>query len=431
MKRKNVWLVLELIIITVLSWLFIDMITTAYYARYFTGDITPFETAHLVVGRMERPDTTDSTSARVDDRSAMAAIRSRLMAMPEVQSVCFTDDYIYNGTESAFNNLYANADGIPTLGVRAHPYHLMPGEPFLATQGIELMTESPAPQTVESANADGTNGYAYITHALALDLYGSTDCVGKELLWVEPEYTHAGYDEYDSVKVRQTYRIAGVMQDFKSTPYGWQNRSVLVFDWLPTLMPSSVMIRLQPTARTTEFIEQVSPHLKTDFSAGSCRIAALGTYDDMLSSLLASDSTTLETQLFFLLLSIFVVNMLLGVVGTYWMRIRRMREAIGIRRSFGATRWRIMRSLLADGIKVYTVAYIIGTFIYMQFCIYSGIDVTHGIIDDTDRFAQFWPHFAVVSVVCYLVQLCVVALGVIIPAWRAIRMPIVTALHDE
>ena len=61
----------------------------------------------------------------------------------------------------------------------------------------------------------------------------------------------------------------------------------------------------------------------------------------------------------------FLFCLFLGVSGTFWMQTSNRREEIGIMKSFGATSSVIVRTLIAEGVILATVAVAIGCFLYL------------------------------------------------------------------
>ena len=111
----------------------------------------------------------------------------------------------------------------------------------------------------------------------------------------------------------------------------------------------------------------------------------------------------------------FLVNLCLGVVGTFWLQTRTRREEVGVMLSFGATPGRIVRLLLGEGAVLTTLGTLVGCFIYLQYAISEGlsrgVSYYEGLPPEywTDF---FWAHFLIVSLFVYAILLVVVSTGV-------------------
>ncbi|MBQ4276584.1 MAG: FtsX-like permease family protein [Bacteroidaceae bacterium] len=456
------WLVAELCIITMLSWFFIDNLVVYYYDRYLTGDITPFETHHLVVGRMEvdRTDAGQDQNRDVEvtqdaDQAALDDIRNRLLALPEVESVCYADDYVFAQLDRYHWTTWADAYNTKEHRAGAYSIHLYLDEPFFETHGIEVMRakqsaqsspSSPSAQSAPSAQSSPSSpddeditsnaGQVYISRCMARSIFGSEEAaLGKKLVWLDVDYADRPDGSAPAAEeVRGTYTVAGVTADVKASPEERNSLVVFVQEMLHPMLTSHILIRLKPDADAKDFVKRTSKNLYDNFNSGRSFIQELETYDQHISNQSSRTSLQIENQLFLLILAIFGVNALLGVVGTFWMQLRRRREEIGIMRSFGATRWRILRKMFGEGVLLYTVSFILADIIYLQIVLSTGMvsDRNMGqLIGEASWIEQFWPHFAIVSAVVYLLILLLVCIGVLIPTLHAIRVIIVDALHED
>ena len=139
----------------------------------------------------------------------------------------------------------------------------------------------------------------------------------------------------------------------------------------------------------------------------------------------------------------FLVNLSLAVIGTVWLQAKRRTEECGVRRAYGATRLRLLVSFLWEGALMATITVLIGCIIFLNYA-YSGYK-TYGDYEafkmyrvyptsqpvDFTWVDHFWPHFLVVSIFVYLIILCTVLLGTVIPAWRICRSEITASLREE
>ena len=441
------WLVAELCIITMLSWFFIDNLVVYFYDRYLTGDITPFETHHLVVGRMEvdRTDAGQERNRDVEvtqdaDQAALDDIRNRLLALPEVESVCYADDYVFAQLDRYHWTTWADAYNTKEHRAGAYSIHLYLDEPFFETHGIEVMRAKQSAQSAPSSPDDeditSNAGQVYISRCMARSIFGSEEAaLGKKLVWLDVDYADRPDGSTPAAEeVRGTYTVAGVTADVKASPEERNSLVVFVQEMLHPMLTSHILIRLKPDADAKDFVKRTSKNLYDNFNSGRSFIQELETYDQHISNQSSRTSLQIENQLFLLILAIFGVNALLGVVGTFWMQLRRRREEIGIMRSFGATRWRILRKMLGEGVLLYTVSFILADIIYLQIVLSTGMvsDRNMGqLIGEASWIEQFWPHFAIVSAVVYVLILLLVSVGVLIPTLHAIRVNIVDALHED
>ena len=111
----------------------------------------------------------------------------------------------------------------------------------------------------------------------------------------------------------------------------------------------------------------------------------------------------------------FLVNLFLGISGTFWLSTRTRREEMGVRLSYGASAWKIRLMLLSEASVLTTFSVIMGCLIYFQWIVREGFYVLAGMApSDDSRYIthQFWTHFLVVSGIVYVIMLVVTWIGV-------------------
>ena len=137
----------------------------------------------------------------------------------------------------------------------------------------------------------------------------------------------------------------------------------------------------------------------------------------------------------FILSAFFLINVVLGSVGTMWLQTRRRIRETGVLRSFGATNTDIIRMLIGESIVLYTAAFIIADLVCMQFGYRFGLGKGYDIpltLNLTDSWlSHFWVHFGVLSAIVYAIMLVCVLLGTYFPARKLSHISPVDALRYE
>ena len=131
----------------------------------------------------------------------------------------------------------------------------------------------------------------------------------------------------------------------------------------------------------------------------------------------------------------FLINLCLGVAGTFWLQTRTRREEIGVMLSFGATPGHIVRLLMGEGAVLTFIASLTGFLIYLQYALKEGLSMSMSLcwMENTDNYwvSDFTLHFLIVSCIILLILLLVVLAGIYIPARSISRIPPTEALRDE
>ena len=167
-----------------------------------------------------------------------------------------------------------------------------------------------------------------ISRSLAERLFGSAKAaIGKDI-------THSFFIEEEWVT---SYRICGVVEDVHVSEISfdtWQ-RYVPTTDNPLRYVHSQLLIRLRPDVNVRRFVEEQNFRLR-QFATDGLAIVSFTPYEDLTTSknqfaspMLSYDfNLSVATALFFL------INLCLGVIGTFWMQTKRRTEESGIMRAF-------------------------------------------------------------------------------------------------
>ena len=268
-----------------------------------------------------------------------------------------------------------------------------------------------------------------LTRSGAIALFGTADVVGRRFtICYDPAYE---------------VTVAGVVEDFRmSVPTTIRSMIITTKELLTA--NCQYVIRLKKGVNASRFVEEHGNDLIRSGRTGFNRISNLMTFDEHLQQLELDDGRTQEVNRSLALALFFLVNLMLAVIGTVWLHAKRRTEECGVRRAFGATRWRVFFDFLWRNALLATAAVIIGCIIYLNYA-HSGVQVYNGeehyetlytyqgylLPIDKTWVEHFWPHFLVVSAVVYIIILCTVLIGTAIPALKIIGAKITNALRDE
>ena len=173
-------------------------------------------------------------------------------------------------------------------------------------------------------------------------------------------------------------------------------------------------------------MEKTTTHLKF----GNLFVRSVVSYDDHIKDMEYGYGVTNTYRMNTVLCLFFLINLVLGVTGTFWLQTRSRCEEVGVMLSYGANPSHIIRMLLGEGAVLATIAVVIGCFIYLQY------GLSEGLYTMGEPFGNYWIndftyHFVAVSVIVYIVIVAVVLLGVYIPARKISRILPTEALRDE
>ena len=449
-RRQNGWVFAEIILITVLSFYFIDHFVVTTYDRYFCRPAGDFEREHLLVaqtGQTPSPlplkgedvhlpeaeyDSQQNTSLPPSEEelgeglSSLYALRDRIRALPEVQYAGLTNYIVGQGPN--LTSSYAS-EGDSTRRCGAYMQHYPLHEQFIEALGLTPVEGSPSARVLSEECPEGG---VVITRSLAQAIFDTDQVVGRRM--VEWDFSDRALQEHGEPVIVNRYTIAGVVEDFRLQENDRYAYSILCARIEGYATPK-MLIRLHPDVDAQAFLNQLtSPASQALRKAGDRFLISVQTYKDWQKKGNGPDDYTMTNTLLGILLALFLLNVVLGTLGTFWLQLRKRTEDIGIMRSFGAKRRDIFLMVWGEAALLTLLACIVGQLIWFQFAI--SMDFSPGLsMSGTGRERNwveiFWLHYLVICVVQYLLMLAVVTLAIIVPTWRAAHLRPVDALRHE
>ena len=420
-KKQNGFIFAEIALIAVLSFYLIDSITVWVYGNYFCHADGEFEKEHLLVAQTGRTTAiADSVGSEADMLAPLFAFRDEIARLPEVQSVCLTQNIVGDGYGRwSYRAMAPEADTTRTCSAYFTLFCL--NQHYFETLGLTASEGSPSAEQLSSETpGDGV----VLTRSLARALFGTDEAVGRRVVQIEYSPDRNGKD----VEQMTHHTVTGIVEDVK--PENHERHHYLAFFPYSTFGSNTpqMLIRLKPEASAAAFVAKHS-----NFTNGSYGFASLSTYKDYQQRFPLISQYVITTLLSTLGL-LFALNVVLGTLGTFWLQIRKRTEDIGIMRSFGAKRRNIFWMIWGEGAMLTLLACIIGQIVWLQFAINIGLadgGIRATSLREADWVDSFWPHFLIVSTVQYALLLAIVTLGMVVPTFRAMYKRPVEALRHE
>jgi len=304
-----------------------------------------------------------------------------------------------------------------------YPLH----EQFIEALGLTPIEGSPSARVLSEECPEGG---VVITRSLAQAIFDTDQVVGRRM--VEWDFSDRALQEHGEPVIMNRYTIAGVVEDFRL-----QENDRYAYSILEPLSGSTpkMLIRLHPEVDAQAFLNQLtSPASQALRQVGDRFLISVQTYKDWQKEGNGPNDYTMTNTLLGILLALFLLNVVLGTLGTFWLQLRKRTEDIGIMRSFGAKRRDIFLMVWGEAALLTLLACIVGQLIWFQFAI--NMDLSPGMsMSGTGRERNwveiFWLHYLVICVIQYVIMLCVVSLAIAIPIWRAVHKRPVDALRQD
>jgi len=417
-RRQHVWLCVELVLISVVSWFVIDPLFVEVYDIFVEPD--GFDTSSLCCLRpMNDYDDVCGEDSEALEKD-LNVIKNKIQAMDEVESLCFeTSWFLYLGGNILS---YVSIPGDTTKSCFASIEWKLDGAgDFFKTYGYKVIAGNP--------NEDVKG--AVITRSVAEKLYGKTDVCGATIsIWHSADRREEEYVD--------DRKVIAVIEDVKLAKSVNCRHSIFCkATRFSAPLIECILVRLKAGVDADAFCERLRPTMQKELSSGKMYVCEAETFDNQVTQSLRFNGYTGYLRRYISLAVFFMFCLCLGTIGTFWLQTRKRQEEIGVRRSFGASKRRIMREFLTEGLVLTTICHIVGCFLFLQYAISFGLsrglmrtDMPLSHINDS-WLNHFAPHFLAVGTFIYLIILLTVSIGILIPAWNIVMTKPVEALREE
>lgn len=416
-RKRNIWLMLELILVTIVSWVIFDPIITMMHDKqlplgYEMQGLYEVQLASLKPGAKGYDEAEEETEKKVEH---ITRLMNKLQSHPDIESVTpIIGDCYPNSDGTITSAVGALGDSLNTLFILV--YRFVPNTSFFKTYGfgggsqLDEITFGPDDVIVTS------NVINYLKENSPLN--------------ISDRYMNAG----DSSSI---YQIRGSVDNLK---HHSSNRYAPVMfcpdNSLENYIGDGVILlyRLKEGVNEKRFAEEFRVWLSQNMRSGNYFARPpRSAYERELQNdkqLGVISTYWLNTGLAIF----FLINLCLGVIGTFWLQTKSRKQEIGIMLSYGATPRSILQLLWGEGFILTTLSTLIGCLLYLQYAIKEGLYRNNGdIFDGIEHYwvTDFTLHFVGVSFIVYFILLTVVFIGIYIPGHKISSINPTEALRDE
>lgn len=419
-RVRNVWLLSELILVTVLTWYITDPLFVLSYNRSLPLGYDPDGLLMAPIGNLPSNapgyDATEADSVHTMEN--MYRLLYKLRDYPGVQSAAPMVTFAFPGSGGSVSNSYA----YDTLAVCASISYFIPHTGFFETFGFKTYEG----KTLRELDAmDYQPNDLIVSVDLQQTLPELERLTGKRLYNIERD------DELDTT----FFSIKGVIEKIRFSRYE-QGRHAF-FEPQLNIYSDAVwdegvfLIRLKPDVSEQRFLEDFRMWAHSNLKAGNLYVDKVISYREQLEKQDYNSGIVNKYRMNVILAIFFFVNLVLGVTGTFWFQTNSRREEVGIMLAYGASSGNICRLLMGEATVLALFAWLVGCLIYLQYGLSEGAWYEQGYVVSSLWINNFWLHYVAVSLVVCLVIIVLVLLGVFIPAYKISRIPPTEALRDE
>lgn len=400
--HSNLWIATELLLVSVVMWYVVDYIYVQY--RVY-NEPHGFDISHCYLVSMggltdKSPDFIPNDTLIADEIEELV---NRIARRPEVEAVSLSQNsYPYNGSNSGSDIRY------DTLQSYGYVVRRLVTPDFLRVfryEGTRGETPEQLAEMLTKENFLASDNLYERKYNIKL-----TSLVGKQFyLWGD---------------TTKTYNLAASL---KSIRYSDHDQALFSYCMLYQLSRSWYDTHLEVCIRVKEnqdvdFINRLKADSEKQLRVGNVFIADIRSFADIRRNFEQNSMNELRNYVFgmvFLLLNIF-----LGLLGTFWFRTQQRRSEIALHKALGGTNRTIFNRLLTEGLLLLVIATVPAIVIDWNLAHAELNSWMNGTTLETGR-------FIITTVLTFVLITLMIVTGIGIPARKAMKIQPAEALREE
>ena len=403
--RGNIWLVMELILVSVVMW----WVTDKLYVRLATYfEPRGFNTEHcykIEMGELT-PKSPDYTERNYEERTAdILELAERLRRRPEIEAV--------------------------SISSNSHPYNGSNGTIKLQLEGDTLeasnwvIRRQVTPDFVRVFQYQGANGETpeqladmierneiLVSDNLFSSLYKKplpmTNYVGRRF--------HLNGDTTSSVRLGASLNVVRY-NDFQT---GNSSRTMVYkLDWFDK--DQELCVRVRPE-HDVDFISKVKADSESQYRVGNIFISEVRSFKDIRRNFQQGSYNEMRNNI--TIMVFLLVNIFLGLLGTFWFRTQQRKSEIALHKAHGATNPMVFTRLLSEGWLLLLIITPLALFI--------DFNIAHAELNSwLNGTTLEWDRLLICAGISFALMALMIAIGIGIPAKKAMKIDPAEALHGE
>ena len=328
--RGNIWLVMELILVSVVMWWVTDKLYVRLATYFAPRGFNTEQCYKLVMGELT-PKSPDYTERNYEERPAdILELAERLRRRPEIEAV--------------------------SISSNSHPYNGSNGTIKLQLEGDTLeasnwvIRRQVTPDFVRVFQYQGANGETpeqladmierdeiLVSDNLFSSLYKKplpmTNYVGRRF--------HLNGDTTSSVRLGASLNVVRY-NDFQT---GNSSRTMVYkLDWFDK--DQELCVRVRPE-HDVDFISKLKADSESQYLVGNFFISEVRSFKDIRRNVQQGYYNGMRND--FTIITFLLVNIFLGLLGTFWFRTQQRKGEIALHKAHGATNGMVYTRLLSEG----------------------------------------------------------------------------------
>ena len=403
--RSNLGLAIELLLVSVVMWLITDSL---YCTASIYFEPRGFDTEHCYLIEMGKltdksPDYTEQTNDQQNED--IHELANRLRQRPEIEAVSLSyNSYPYNGSNSTINMRLAD----DTLKATNWVIRRAVSPDFVKVfryEGARGETPEQLAEILERDEIIVSDNLFTSTYKRPMPM---TDYIGRRV-YLFNDTTHS-YPLGASVKVVR-------YGDFQS---GSNARSLMFGHdfWDPD---AELCVRVRAN-QDVDFIERLKADSEKQLRVGNIYISNIRSFKDIRRNFQQGQYNQVRDSI--TIMVFLLVNIFLGLLGTFWFRTQQRKSEIALHKAHGATNGMVFTRLLSEGWWLLLIITPIALLI--------DFNLAHAELNSWRNGTTLeWDRLLICGGISFALIALMIAIGIGIPARKAMKIDPAEALHNE
>lgn len=402
--QTNLWLAIELLLVSVVMWYATDYLYT-YTATFL--EPRGFNADHCYLIEMaeltdKSPDYVPYTDNKEKKKDILTMLE-RLQQRPDIEAASLSvNSFPYNGNNSS-------------------TWMQLVGDTLAAHYGWTVYRQV-TPDFVKVFRYQGVKGETPEQLAEILErneVLGSNNLFDK---YNKPLSDYTGQQFYMSGDTTWSVRLGAALQNVRYTDFHQAKATSTIVSklgWFDTSQELCVRVRAD---QDNNFIERLKADSEKHFRIGNIYISNIRSFVDIRRNFQQYQYNQMRN--YFTGMAFLLVNIFLGLLGTFWFRTQQRKSEIALHKAHGATNQMIFKRLLSEGWLLLIVI--------TPLALIIDFNLAHAELNSWRNGTTLeWDRLFICAFICFALIALMIAVGIGIPARKAMKIDPAEALHDE
>ena len=403
--RGNTWLAIELLVVSVVMWFITDML----YVRIATYlEPRGFDISHcylIEMGMLNEKSPDYVKYGKGDEQRDVLELLNRIQHRPDVE--------------------------VASLSLNSYPYNGSNGTTSMQLQGDSVIISNwlirrfVTPDFVRVFRYEGANGETPEQLAQMLEegkFLASENVYNHKKLGNRNLKDYIGKPFYLHGDTTQTYTLGTALKTVRYDDFQQARNSYSMMQkiyWYRSYFELCVRVRPE---HDQDFIARLKADSESQYRIGNIFISNIRSFKDIRQSFQQYQYNEMRNN--FTGMAFLLVNIFLGLLGTFWFRTQQRKSEIALHKAHGATNGMVFTRLLSEGWLL--------LLIITPLALIIDFNLAHAELNSWRNGTTLeWDRLLFCGGISFALIALMIAIGIGIPARKAMKIDPAEALHNE